>query len=445
MKINKIKKIKKNKLSNRKSKKSKSSKKNNKGKKNKISKKYKRNKISKKNYRGGSLTELSTTQLTNLPTPSTLESPPLPSTNLPTPLSLESQSLQSTNNLQLTNLPTQSPSTNNLPIPLTNNLPTPSSSTQTSNPIQCLCQCANMSEEPSNCSCKCPYIPNENIISPEEEERIAAEEAAKEAAEEEERRAEEEREKLQKIKNLKKEINIIKNFPNWDTNKMLDSLDYITIDVFIDEAEKCKTLTELVYFCHFPDQIEYYATKQEPSALALTMTNNFFDSVSNILKNTHITNLTIAFGSLKFCIVKMAQLLKTNSVLENFSLCYNKFGDECAIALADALITNTTLKSLTFKEQQLSNESAAALAQALVHNNTLHSLILNKNSITLEGAILLINSCSINKTLTFINLEDNLIYEPQYNNLRLNLVKLNSDARKDNKLKLKIHWINFNE
>jgi len=87
----------------------------------------------------------------------------------------------------------------------------------------------------------------------------------------------------------------------------------------------------------------------------------------------------------------IAELLMTNSVLEELSLKYNSIGDDGIIAIAKNL-NKSVLSELNIVGCQITLDGALSLAAVLVLNQRIHDLHMHYNPITVEGARVILQS-----------------------------------------------------
>jgi len=101
-----------------------------------------------------------------------------------------------------------------------------------------------------------------------------------------------------------------------------------------------------------------------------------------------------------------------NSTVCVLHLHRNKIGDGGAVILAEAMKTNTCLRELYLGDNIIGDIGAEALAQAIETNNTLHKLNLRGNKVGDSGAQAIAKSLQANTTLFMLDLDGNPIGEP---------------------------------
>ncbi|KAL0213894.1 hypothetical protein P9112_006078 [Eukaryota sp. TZLM1-RC] len=107
--------------------------------------------------------------------------------------------------------------------------------------------------------------------------------------------------------------------------------------------------------------------------------------------------------------IKLAQLLKFYSKLNEFSLASNKITHIGCKALAEALEVNSSLKRLVLDHNPIGDQGIQSLAKALKLNNSLELLILEKTNCTPTGVSALGQALKVNTKLKVLRLHDNNI------------------------------------
>lgn len=159
------------------------------------------------------------------------------------------------------------------------------------------------------------------------------------------------------------------------------------------------------------DVAEKLRTSTHPELRCTTLSNDSAVRIANVLK----TNTVVRWVSLNGTGtgadigVHFADALKTNSTIRTLELTNFNMGPPGALAIANALKGNSTLCRLYLRNNKVGDEGAMAIADALKVNDTLHALVLTNNGITDQGAVAIANSFKANHALHVLELDDNKI------------------------------------
>jgi hypothetical protein len=121
-----------------------------------------------------------------------------------------------------------------------------------------------------------------------------------------------------------------------------------------------------------------------------------------------VTKVVLAYCFLDAETVEViASSLRSNSVLTELDVGYNRIGPRGAQALAEVLCVNLALKCLHLYDCNVGDEGAGHLAVVLQHNRTLRDLLLGRNGITYVGAAALAAVLPFNQTLKRLQFSNN--------------------------------------
>lgn len=116
---------------------------------------------------------------------------------------------------------------------------------------------------------------------------------------------------------------------------------------------------------------------------------------SKTCKRIHLQNCKITMHSM----VRIAEILKTNTVITDLNLCGNELGESATLALSDALIHNHSLIKLDITSCKITLKGIMALAYALYYNTKLKELYMNGMDLVLEDPSSFLEKIKMNYTL----------------------------------------------
>ena len=124
----------------------------------------------------------------------------------------------------------------------------------------------------------------------------------------------------------------------------------------------------------------------------------------------------------------LAEVLKSNSTLQELNLFCNQAGDDGAIALAQALKSNSTLINLDLTDNHITSKGIDFIAQSLKSNSALRKIYLRANAIGDSGVKALAQAFKSNSTIEELDLGECVIQDAGFGYLA-EVLKTNSTIK----------------
>ena len=124
----------------------------------------------------------------------------------------------------------------------------------------------------------------------------------------------------------------------------------------------------------------------------------------------------------------IADMLKTNTCMQELNLSFNSIGNEGATTIANVLTLNSSLRCLALRRNGIGNKGAFAFASKLPQMRGLKELIMIKNSINHDGAEALLQGLRSNMELEYLHVEDK-VSEPILREI-VHWIRLNRAGRR---------------